>query len=359
MPRGLEGLARCRNGAGCGARELDRREDNSVVSFLARRAALSVITIIAVSIFSFSIIQMPAGDYVDRYVLEFTRGYPVSGETMREIETAMRHKFGLDRPMYIQYWKWAKKVAVGDFGHSIEHGMPIWEVLADRLVMTIVLAGATVVFTWIMAIPIGIYSAVRQYSAEDYAFTFIGFLGLATPDFLLALILLYVSFAYFGVSVGGLFSPEYISEPWSFGRVWNLIQHLWIPAAVLGTSGTAGLMRIMRANLLDELRKPYVTTARAKGLSEWRLILKYPVRVALNPLVSTVGYLLPFLISGSVIVSMVLSLPTLGPVLVQSLLTQDMFLGATIILFLGVMTVIGTLLSDILLAVLDPRIRVN
>jgi peptide/nickel transport system permease protein len=330
-----------------------------MVTFIARRAALSVVTIVAVSIFSFAIIQMPAGDYVDRYVMRLTQGFPVSGETIREMETALRHRFGLDGPLYVQYWKWASKAAVGNFGHSIEHGAPIWEVIGDRLVMTIVLAGSTVVFTWVMAMPIGIYSAVRQYSIEDYTFTFIGFLGLATPDFLLALVLLYISFAYFDVSVGGLFSPEYMSAPWSVGRVWNLLQHLWIPAAVLGTSGTAGLMRIMRANVLDELRKPYVVTARAKGLPEWRVILKYPVRVALNPLVSTVGYLLPQLISGSVIVSMVLSLPTLGPVLVQSLLTQDMFLAATIVLFLGVMTVIGTLVSDILLAIVDPRIRIS
>ena len=334
-----------------------------MLAFLARRAAIAVVTIIAVSIFSFAIIQMPAGDYVDRYMMEFTSwtsgSQQLSGESLRELEAALRKNFGLDKPLYVQYWKWASKVAVGNFGHSIEHARPIWDVISDRLVMTVVLAGATVIFTWVLAIPIGIYSAVRQYSIEDYTFTFIGFLGLATPDFLLALILLYISFAYFDVSVGGLFSPEYASAPWSIGRVWDLLAHLWIPAAVLGTSGTAGLMRIMRANVLDELRKPYVVTARVKGLPEWRVILKYPVRVALNPLVSTIGYLLPYLISGSVIVSMVLSLPTLGPVLVQSLLTQDMFLGATIILFLGVMTVIGTLLSDILLAVVALRIRMN
>ena len=259
----------------------------------------------------------------------------------------------------MQWWKWISKVLVGNFGHSLEHGAPIWEEISDRLQLAVVLTGATVVFTWVIAIPMGIYSAVRQYSIEDYTFTFIGFLGLATPDFLLALILLYISFAYFNVSVGGLFSPEYSSASWSVGCVWDLLLHLWIPAAVLGTSGTAGLMRIMRANVLDEIRKPYVVTARAKGMPEWRVILKYPVRVALNPLVSSGGYLLPHPISGSVIVSMVLSLPTLGPVLVQSLLTQDLFLGATIILFLGAMTVIGTLLSDILLAVVAPRIRIS
>jgi peptide/nickel transport system permease protein len=306
---------------------------------------------------------MPAGDYVDRYTDSIFGPWkmlsPPSPETVAEFKAQMRSDLGLDRPLYVQWWKWMKKVAVGDFGHSLEHSAPIWEVISNRLLLTVVLAGATVVFTWVMAIPIGIYSAVRQYSIGDYTFTFIGFIGLATPDFLLALILLYISFAYFDVSVGGLFSPEYTSAPWSVARVWDLIKHLWIPAAVLGTSGTAGLMRVMRANLLDELRKPYVVTARAKGVPEWKLILKYPVRVALNPLVSTVGYLLPYLISGSIIVSMVLSLPTLGPILVQALLTQDMMLAATITLFLGVMTVVGTLLSDILLAVVDPRIRIS
>ena len=210
-----------------------------------------------------------------------------------------------------------------------------------------------------MAIPIGIYSAVRQYTLEDYTFTFLGFVGLATPDFMLALIFMYLSFAYLGWGVGGLFSPEYISTPWSAGRVLDLFKHLWIPVIILGTSGTAGLIRIMRANLLDELRKPYVTTARAKGLREIRLILKYPVRVALNPLISTVGYILPFLISGSVIVSAVLSLPTVGPILLQSLLTEDLFLSATIILFLGILTIIGTLISDMLLVLVDPRIRLE
>jgi peptide/nickel transport system permease protein len=334
-----------------------------MLTFLARRAALAVLTIVAVSIFSYAVIQMPAGDYVDRYTDSIFGPWkmlsPPTPETVAEFKAQMRSDLGLDRPLYVQWWKWMKKVVVGDFGHSLEHSAPIWEVISDRLLLTVVLAGATVIFTWVMAIPIGIYSAVRQYSIEDYTFTFIGFLGLATPDFLLALILLYVSFAYFDVSVGGLFSPEYTSAPWSVGRVWDLLLHLWIPAVVLGTSGTAGLMRIMRANLLDELSKPYVVTARAKGLAEWKVILKYPVRVALNPLVSTVGYLLPYLISGSVIVSMVLSLPTLGPILVQALLTQDMMLAATITLLLGIMTVIGTLLSDILLAVVDPRIRIS
>ena len=310
------------------------------------------------------IIQLPAGDYVDSYIQrQIEEGFGgvqrQSAAGLLERKEALRQLYGLDRPVYIQYLKWIGRVLRGRFGQALEYRLPIWEVIKDRLFLTIVLAGATVVFTWVLAIPIGIYTAVKQRSVADYSFTFVGFLGLATPDFLLALILMYFAFVYFHFSVGGLFSPEYVSAAWSLARAWDLFTHLWIPALILGTSGTAGLIRVMRANLLDELRKPYVVTARAKGLAEWRLIMKYPVRVALNPLVSTVGYLLPYLISGSIIVSVVLSLPTLGPVLLQSLFTQDLFLASSIILLLGVMTVVGTLLSDILLVVVDPRIRIS
>ena len=226
--------------------------------------------------------------------------------------------------------------------------------------MTVILAGTTALFAWGISIPIGIYSAVRQHSIEDYTFTFLGFMGLAIPDFLLALWLMWIMFVYFpDVGIGGLFSNEYIEAPWSWGRVKDLLSHLWIASFVVGTAGTAALIRVMRANLLDELNKPYVTTARAKGLPEWKLILKYPVRLALNPLVSTLGYLLPTLMSGSVIVSVVLSLPTEGPLLLQALESEDLFVSATIVLLLGTLTVIGTLLSDILLGILDPRIRLN
>lgn len=241
---------------------------------------------------------------------------------------------------------------------SLEFGLPVTRVVSERLLMTVILATTTAVFAWGIAIPIGIYSAVRQHSPEDYVFTFIGFLGLAVPDFLLALWLLWVSFAYVGQSIGGLFSPEYMVAPWSLARVWDLMSHLWIAAFVVGTAGTAALIRVMRANLLDELQRPYVITARAKGLPEWRVIMKYPVRVALNPLISTVGYLLPFLISGSIIVSVVLNLPTEGPLLLRALLTEDLFVSASIVLVLGAMTVIGTFISDILLGLLDPRIRI-
>ena len=244
-------------------------------------------------------------------------------------------------------------------GVSFQYRVPVTDVIGERLLLTMILALGSVVFVWLTAIPIGIYSAVRQYSVQDYLATTIGFLGLAVPDFLLALVMMYFAWDIWGFSVGGLFSPEYVTAPWSWGRVTDLMQHLVIPIIVLGTSGTAALIRITRANLLDELRKPYVVTARAKGMSEWQLILKYPVRLAFNPIISTTAYILPFLVSGSVIVSVVLNLPTLGPVLLRSLLSQDMFLAGSIILMIGVMTVIGTLISDILLAAVDPRVRLQ
>ncbi|MEE2885634.1 MAG: ABC transporter permease, partial [Chloroflexota bacterium] len=246
-----------------------------------------------------------------------------------------------------------------DFGNSMAHDKPITEVIGDRLINTIILALGTVVFTWLLAVPIGIYSAIKHNSAGDYAVTFFGFLGLAVPDFLLALTLMWIGFSYLGISVGGLYSPEYMDAPWSFGRFLDALKHLWAPAFVLGTAGTAGLIRILRNNLLDELSKPYVVAARARGLPEWKLVLKYPVRIAFNPFISTIGYLLPFLLSGSVIVSIVLSLPTLGPLLLTSLIEDDLYLEATIMLMLGVLTVIGTMISDVLLAVFDPRIKIE
>ena len=274
------------------------------------------------------------------------------------IEEQLRRDFGLDQPIFVQYGKWAWKWVRGDFGISLEYRRPVREIVGERLLMTVILAGTTALLAWGLAIPIGIYSALRQNRWEDYTVTFVGFLGLATPDFLLALLLLWFGFRLFpDHSIGGLFSPEYRVHPWTFGRVVDLASHLWIAAFVVGTAGTAALIRVMRANLLDELHKPYVITARAKGLKEWRVILKYPVRIALNPLVSTMGYLLPFLMSGSIIVSVVLSLPTEGPLLLRSLLSEDLFMSATILFVLGTLTVFGTLLSDILLGFLDPRIR--
>ena len=331
-----------------------------MVTFLVRRTSLAVLTLVVLSVIAFVIIQMPPGDFVNVYILEFRmQNRFVSEEQILQMEERLRTEYGLYEPVYVQYMKWANKMVRGDFGMSFHHTRPIAEVVSDKILMTVILALATVLFTWAVAIPIGIYSAVRQRSMADYTFTFLGFIGLAVPDFMLALVMLYFGFVWFDFEIGGLFSREYKLAPWSLARVLNLIEHLWIPCIILGTSGTASLIRILRANLLDELRKPYVVTARAKGLQELRVIMKYPVRVALNPLISTVGYILPFLISGSVIVSAVLSLPTLGPVLLKSTLTQDMFLAATVIMLLGLMTVVGTLISDVLLVIVDPRIRVE
>jgi peptide/nickel transport system permease protein len=281
-----------------------------------------------------------------------------SGSAVRAEEAqVLREQYGLDKPIWVQYAKWISRVAAGDFGMSMEWGRPVIEVIGDRLWLTIVISLAAIVITWGLALPIGIYSAVRQYSFADYIFTFVGFVGLAVPNFLLALIIMYFGFKLFDMNIGGLFSAQYQLAPWSAGKVWDMMKHLPLPALILALAGTAQLIRIMRANLLDELRRPYVTTARARGLPEWRVILKYPVRAALNPFASTIGYLLPFVVSGSIVVSLVLSLPTVGPLLLRSLIAQDMFLAGTIVLLLGILTVIGTFLSDLILMWIDPRIR--
>ena len=327
-----------------------------MVAYIVRRLLLAVLTVWAISVLSFAIIHLPPGDYVTSYIASMS----ASGSAVSEGEAkAMREQLGLDQPITVQYAKWMGLMLQGNFGMAMEWGRPVSDVIGDRMSLTVVISVAAIVFTWAVALPIGIYSAVYRYSFLDYAFTFIGFIGLAIPGFMLALIVMYVGFAWFGANVGGLFSPEYAEAPWSWARVWDLTVHLPIPAIVLGISGTAQLIRIMRSNLLDELRKPYVMTARARGLAEYRVILKYPVRVALNPFVSTIGYLLPYVVSGSIIVSLVLSLPTVGPLLLKALIAQDMFLAGTIVLLLGVLTVIGTFISDLLLMWVDPRIRLG
>jgi len=327
-----------------------------VAGYLARRLALALVTIVAISMLSFAIIQLPPGDYLTSYISQMA----ASGSMISEQEAQnLRVLYGLDKPKYMQYFYWVGLMLQGNFGMSLEWGLPVLTVIGDRLALTMVISVVAVMLTWCLALPIGIYSAVRQYSIGDYLFTFVGFIGLAIPSFMLALVLMYLGFAWFGADIGGLFSPEFSEADWSPARVWDLVKHLPLPAVVLGFGGTAQLIRIMRANLLDELGKPYVVTARAKGLSERQLILKYPVRVALNPFASTVGYLFPYVVSGSIIVSLVLSLPTVGPVLLKALLAQDMFLAGTIVLLLGVMTVTGTLISDLLLMWIDPRIRLR
>jgi peptide/nickel transport system permease protein len=327
-----------------------------LLGYIIRRVLFSLVTIFLVSILSFAIIQLPPGDYVDSYIAQLqATGTPVS---QSEAEN-LRQRYGLDRPFPVQYGLWMQQVLRGNLGTSMQWQRPVSEVIGDRLALTVVVSLAALVFTWMIALPIGIFSAVRQYSIADYIATTIGFMGLAVPNFLFALVIMYIGWSMFGLNVGGLFSAEYELQGWSFGKFVNMLTHLPVPAIVLGTAATAQGIRVMRNNLLDELRKPYVVTARAKGLSETRLILKYPVRVALNPLASTIGYMFPFIVSGSVIVSIVLSLPTVGPVLLTSLLSQDMFLAGAIVLLLGVMTVIGTFVSDLILLLIDPRIRME
>ena len=325
-----------------------------MIAFLTRRLLLGLVTIWLISVLSFAIIQLPPGDFVDAYIAQLaSSGSSVSAEEA----AAMRKLYGLGQPIYVQYYKWISRVVTGDFGESMEWRRPVVEVIGDRIWLTLLLSLAALILTWGLALPIGIYSAVRQYSFGDYAFTLLGFIGIAVPNFLLALIILYFAFVLFGANVGGLFSAEYALAPWTWGRAWDLAKHVPLPALILALGGTAQLIRIMRANLLDELRRPYVVTARAKGLPERRVILKYPVRAALNPFASNIAYLFPYLVSGSIIVSIVLGLPTVGPLLVKSLVAQDMFLAGTIVLLLGVLTVIGTFISDLVLMWVDPRLR--
>ncbi|HRJ40610.1 MAG TPA: ABC transporter permease [Caldilineaceae bacterium] len=326
-----------------------------MLEYISRRIFYMIPTVIAVSLVSFAIIQLPPGDYLTTVLAQLS----AQGDLVEaDVIAALGARYGLGQPLYVQYYKWISGIVLrGDFGFSFEWDLPVKALLWERLSLTLMLSLSTLLFTWVVAFPIGIYSAVRQYSIGDYIATTIGFIGLAIPNFLLALVLMYFSFKYLNQSVGGLFSQQYIDAPWNWAKFVDLMSHLWIPVVILGTGGTAGLIRIMRANLLDELRKPYVKTARAKGLSETALLLKYPVRIALNPFVSTIGWTLPALFSGSAIVSVVLSLPTTGPLLLRALIAQDMYLAGSFILMLGVMTIIGTLISDILLAWLDPRIR--
>jgi len=308
----------------------------------------------AVSIISFIIIELPPGDYLDVYITQLRQqGAIVSEEEILSLE----RMYGLDKPVYVRYFKWIWNMIHGNLGRSLQWNKPVSELISERIALTVMLSICTLIFTWIIAIPIGIYSAVRQYSVFDYTFTFLGFIGLATPNFLLALVLMWLSFAYLNISITGLFSLEYAEAAWSFAKLCDLFKHLWIPIIVIGTAGTAGLIRIMRGCLLDELRKQYVITARAKGVQETKLLFKYPVRIAINPLISTIGWMLPGIISGEAITSIVLNLPTTGPLLLEALLSEDMYLAASFIMILSALTVTGTLISDILLAWLDPRIR--
>ncbi len=325
-----------------------------MLRYVARRLALGALTLWAISVLAFIIIQLPPGDFVTTYVARLSESGGTSA--LGEI-AALRQAYGLDQPLYIQYLKWMGQVVQGDLGMSLDWNRPVSELIGERLLLTMAVSIAAIIFTWAVALPIGVYSALRKYSVGDYLLTMLGFFGLAVPSFMLALVLMYFGFMFFGVSVGGLYSPAFETAPWSLAKILDLLKHLIVPAIVLGLAGTAQLIRIMRANLLDELGKPYVVSARAKGLTERRLITKYPVRVAMNPFASSIGFLFPQVVSGAIIVSVVLSLPTVGPLLLSSLQSQDMFLAGTIVLLLGALTIAGTLISDLILVWLDPRIR--
>jgi peptide/nickel transport system permease protein len=331
-----------------------QKDELMLLAYILRRILWAVPFLFAASLIAFALISAPPGDYLTTFAATLAQ----SGDVVDQVRLdALRERYGFDQPFLVQYFRWISGVLAGDFGISFEWQQPVSQLIGERMALSVTLAFATLLFTWALAFPIGIYSAVKKYSVGDYIITGIGFMGLATPNFLVALVLMYVAVVYFGADVSGLFSPEYQQAPWSWGKVVDLLAHLWIPVIILGLSSTASLIRIMRANLLDELHKPYVTTARAKGLSEFHLIMKYPVRLALNPFVSTIGWAFPHLISGAVITAFVLSLPTSGPLLLQALLAQDMYLAGAFILLLCCLSIIGMLVSDILLAVIDPRIR--
>jgi peptide/nickel transport system permease protein len=324
--------------------------------YFVQRLLVMIPTLIVISIAIFVIIQAPPGDWIESYIAQLK----AQGEAVDPAKIEfLRRTYGLDMPFYMQYLKWAGGLLQGNLGYSFEHSMPVSEVVGDRLSLTVVVSIASILFVWVVSFPIAVYSAVRQYSIGDYLFTFLGYIGLATPSFLFALILLYFAKEYFDLSIGGLMDPQYMGAAWSWGKFQSILSHLWIPVLVIGLPGTAGMIRRLRANLLDELNKQYVTTGRAKGLSPGRLLVKYPLRISLNPFIADIGSLLPELISGSVIVSVVMSLPLTGPMLLDSLRSQDMYLAGSFLMFMAFLTVVGVFISDIMLALLDPRIRLG
>ena len=328
-----------------------------MLQFILRRTLMMIPTLIAVSMLAFLIIQLPPGDFLTSYAAQLRQ----QGDSIQEAELdALRERYGLDQPFYVQYTKWITGIVFrGDWGQSLEWRKPVRDLIGERIALTMVISGTALIVSWFVAIPIGVYSATHQYSFLDYLLTMFSFVGLGTPGFLIALVVMFVAQSYFGMSVGGLFSEEYILAPWSWAKIVDMLKHLWMPLIIVSLGSIAGNIRITRANLLDELNKPYVETARAKGQKEWRLIWKYPVRVALNPFFSTVGWSLATLISANTLVAIVLSLQTTGPMLLRALTSQDMYLAGSFILLLSTMTIVGTLLSDILLAIVDPRIRLN
>lgn len=324
--------------------------------YLIKRIFYASLMLVLVSIASFTIIQLPPGDFVDNMAANLaSEGQVLDKETL----ASMRAQYGLDKPIYVQYLIWISGVFQGDFGFSFYHEKKVEDLIFEVLGMTLVISLFAVIFTYMVAIPIGIVSAVYQYSILDYFFTFIGFIGLAIPDFLLALVLMYVGFEFFDMSVGGLFSKEFVTAAWSWEKFVDMMKHIWIPVIIIGTAGTAAIVRVMRASFLDELGRQYVQTARAKGLHEVKLLVKYPVRIAINPIISTIAWILPQIISGTLVVSIVMALPTTGSLLLNSLRSQDMYLAGSLIMLLSVLTVLGTLISDILLGLINPRIKMD
>jgi len=328
-----------------------------MLGFILKRVLYMIPTLFGMSLVSFFIIQLPPGDFLTSLISAIAD----SGQSLDSATVAaLTAQYGLDQPFYVQYWKWISGILFrGDFGWSFDWGQPVSRLIWDRMGITLFVSVLSLILIWAVALPIGIYSAVRRYSIGDHIFTLLGFIGLAIPTFIMALVLMYVSYKFLGQNVGGLFSPEYQDAPWSLAKLWDLCLHLWIPIVVIATNSTAALIRVMRANLSDELNKPYVVTARAKGLKEFTLIMRYPVRIALNPFISTIGWVLPALISGVTITAIVLNLPMAGPLLLRALVSQDMYLAGAFILLMSVLTLVGMLISDILLAVLDPRIRLQ
>ena len=327
-----------------------------MIRFIIKRLVLLPVLLLLFTVIVFALLQAPPGDFLTSYVAMLAS----SGSSMDAAQVeALKQQFGLDKPIHVQYLRWLGSIIRGNFGLSLEYQRPNSELIGERLLVTLLLALFAFAITWIVAIPAGIYSAMHKNTILDYFFALFNYIGVATPNFMLALILMWIAFSNFGLMITGVFSPQYIQAPWSLGRFIDLLKHIWLPAIVLGIAGTARLTRIMRANLLDELDKPYVVTARAKGMSEWKLVIKYPVRLAFNPIIGTVGWYLPQLFSGSLIVATVMNLPNIGPLLLRALIQQDMYLAGSILLIYCFLTIVGTLISDILLALFDPRIRME
>ena len=325
-------------------------------NYVLQRLVYLVFLLWMVSIVTFVVIQLPPGDYLSTFISRLEQ----AGEDLSEEQVeALRRQYGLDLPLYLRYFKWIGQVVQGNFGFSFDYQQPVRDIIGERLALTFTIAILSALFTYAVAIPIGIYSATHQYSLGDYVVSIVGFIGLAIPNFMLALMLLYIAWANYGLNLTGLFSPEFVSAPWSLAKLGDMLLHLPIPVIVIGTGGTAGLIRVLRGTLLDELNNQYVITARSKGVGEVRLLFRYPVRVALNPIVSSLAWLFPSLVSGGTITAWVLGLPTAGPMLLRSMITQDTFLTATLLMFITILTVIGTTVSDILLVVVDPRIRME